>query len=96
MSFGINPKSPPAMDAFVGLPVAGAVPPEYGGATTTRPVSLNLMSGDPMATKVTAVMVPYEPGDYDGHFVATKNAAAIADWSAFVQGYLKDGKPVLP
>jgi hypothetical protein len=102
MSFGTNIKLPrpgPGMpfEFFAGLPVAGAVPAGYGGATAPRPLSLNVESGDSATTKVTAVMVPYEAAaGSDGHFVATKNATAIADWSAFVQSYLKDGKPTLP
>ncbi|MDB4982021.1 MAG: hypothetical protein JWM82_2773 [Myxococcales bacterium] len=102
MSFGTNIKLPrpgpgaPFMFA-AGLPVGGAVPAGYGGTVATRPVSLNVESGDAALTKVTAVMVPYQSAStYDGHFVATKNPSAIADWSAFVQSYLKDGAPTLP
>ena len=31
------------------------------------------------------------PSGDDGHFVATKNPMAIADWSAFIESYLATG-----
>jgi hypothetical protein len=102
MSWGSNDTYTPASTLnangmSLGLPVAGTAPDHYLLPTTARPVTLNLVSADEAQTKVTGVMVPYAPAaDYDGHFVATKNAAAIADWSAFVQSYLATGKPALP
>ena len=60
----------------------------------SRPVSANLMLAS--GKKVTAAVFPYDPDQYDGHFVATKNPTAIADWSAFVQSYLATGTPTVP
>jgi hypothetical protein len=36
------------------------------------------------------------PTAKDGHFVATKNPAAVTDWSAFLQSYLATGTPTVP
>ena len=96
LSFGniIMATTPPR--AASGLPVVGAPPEGYYGMTTTRPVSQNIIAGDKAGTKVTGVMIPYEAGDYDGHFVASKNATALADWTAFVRSYLKTGTPTIP
>ncbi|HVZ73130.1 MAG TPA: hypothetical protein VHJ20_12200 [Polyangia bacterium] len=81
----------------LGLPVAGTAPPDYYLTTTPRPATQNLASGDAASSKVTAVMVPYTSGaDYDGHFVASKNADAIADWTAFLTSYIESGAPTLP
>jgi len=56
-------------------------------------VSLNVVGGD--GVKRTAGVFVYTPVDYDGHFVATQNPGAVADWSAFVQSYLATGIPVV-
>jgi hypothetical protein len=63
-------------------------------STGPRPVSLNVMGGD--GAKRTAGLFVYQPDLYDGHFVATRNPMAIADWSAFVQSYLATGTPTVP
>jgi hypothetical protein len=77
-----------------GLPVVGKDPGGYGGLVINRPVSANITVAG--GKKVTAAMFPYDPSGYDGHFVATKNPSAIADWSAFVQSYLATGTPSVP
>jgi predicted esterase len=78
----------------LGLLPVGTSPKDYGPAAINRPVSQNVTLPD--QTKRTAAMFPYDSADYDGHFVATKNAAAIADWSAFVESYLATGTPAIP
>jgi hypothetical protein len=77
-----------------GLPVVGAAPAGYGGPVIVRPVTENVTGAG--GKKVTAAVFPYEPDMYDGHFVATRNPAAIADWSAFVQSWLMTGTPKVP
>ena len=76
-----------------GLPVVGK-DPGYGGLLINRPVSANVTGAG--GKKVTAAIFPYDPSGYDGHFVATKNGSAIADWSAFMQSYLATGTPSVP
>jgi predicted esterase len=79
--------------ASLGLPrvaaMAGGPPPG-----TMRPVSLDVTGGD--GAKRTAGVFVYAPSGYDGHFVATKNPMAVADWTAFVQSYLAAGTPSVP
>jgi hypothetical protein len=79
--------------ASLGLPRGAAV---AGGppASTDRPTSGNVMGGD--GKMRTAGVFGYDPDGYDGHFVATKNPKALADWSAFMQSYLQTGTPVVP
>ena len=69
--------------------------PDYGIEPIARPVSLT-MTADDGTTKRTAAVFPYDPSGYDGHFVASMNPAAIADWSAFLESYLSTGTPVIP
>ena len=79
----------------LGVPPVGMAPAGYTGlAAIARPVSLNLTAGDGM--KRTAAMFPYTSMGYDGHFVASMNPAAIADWAAFVESYLATGTPTVP
>jgi hypothetical protein len=48
------------------------------------------------SVKRTAAVFQYQSNGYDGHFVATKNPAAQADWMAFLQSYLSTGTAVIP
>jgi hypothetical protein len=78
----------------LGLAPVDEQPMSYGTPAIARPVTANMTSSDGM--KRTAALFPYAPDGYDGHFVATKNPAAIADWSAFLQSYLATGTPTVP
>jgi hypothetical protein len=82
------------LGATPGLPAVGMDPAGYGGVVIQRPVAENITAAG--GKKVTAVVIPYDPDSYDGHFVATKNPAAIADWSAFVESWLMTGTPKVP
>ena len=64
----------------------------------SRPVSLDVTAGDgKMRTGVVAQYMPGGAGGgYDGHFVALREPAAIADWSAFLQSYFATGTPAVP
>ena len=63
-------------------------------ASTNRPTSLNVMGGD--GKMRTAGVYGYNPDNYDGHFVATMNPSAVADWTAFIESYLATGTPTVP
>jgi hypothetical protein len=78
----------------LGLSPAGALVEDFGVPAITRPVTANVTGGDGL--KRTAAVFQYEPGTYDGHFVATRNDAAAADWMAFLQSYFAGGAPVVP
>jgi hypothetical protein len=78
----------------LGLAPAGTLIEDYGTPPITRPVTANVMGGDDV--KRTAAVVQYQPGGYDGHFVATQNPAAVTDWTAFLQSYLAGGNPTIP
>ncbi|MCB9561739.1 MAG: hypothetical protein H6709_16650 [Kofleriaceae bacterium] len=65
-----------------------------GLSTVARPVSLNRTGGDGQAR--TAACFQYQPDGYDGHFVAQQNAAAIADWTAFLTSLAATGTPTVP
>jgi hypothetical protein len=80
----------------LGLPPVMPVLPgeDYGTASILRPVSKNVTGGDGQAR--TAACFMYAPDGYDGHFVATRNAAAIADWTAFLESFLATGTPTIP
>jgi hypothetical protein len=98
MSYGTMDTYAPAstLDASVaslGLPEDGTMGPA-GPPSTKRPTDLNVMGGDGM--KRTAGVYVYQPDGYDGHFVATKNPSAIADWTAFIESYLSNGTPSVP
>jgi hypothetical protein len=97
MSYGSSDTYTPqstleASVASLGLP-RGAQLLDGPPASTNRPVSLNVTGGDDVMR--TAGVFGYNPDGYDGHFVATKNPAAIADWSAFIQSYLATGTPTV-
>ena len=98
MSFGTNDTYTPASTldanaASLGLTRA-AVSPSGLPPSTARPTSLNATGGD--GAMRTAGVFVYAPDGYDGHFVATKNPAAVTDWSAFLQSYLATGTPTVP
>jgi hypothetical protein len=82
----------------LGIPLAGTeVEDPHIDATLKigRPVTANKPGGDNVMR--TAAGFQYEPtGQSDGHFVATQNATAVADWAAFLQSYLATGTPVIP
>jgi hypothetical protein len=67
---------------------------DYGTTGKARPVSVNLNGGD--GKPRTAACFMYAPSGYDGHFVSTRNPAAVADWLAFVTSWLMTGTPVGP
>jgi hypothetical protein len=82
-----------ASQASLGIPVG--VPAANGDPTgTVRPTKTNLKGGD--GVDRTVGMYVYAPDGYDGHFVATQNPKAVADWSAFVESYLSTGTPAVP
>jgi hypothetical protein len=58
----------------------------------TAPVSANFVSG---AVSLTALSAQYAPGDYDGHFVSTRNLAAATAIRDFLGSYFRDGMPVV-
>jgi hypothetical protein len=78
----------------LGLSPVGTVLEDFGTPAIPRPVTGNVTGGD--SKKRTAAVFQYEASGDDGHFVATKNAAASADWMAFLQSYLSTGTPVVP
>ena len=73
----------------LGLAPAGTLLEDFGTPPIARPVTANMMGGD--SAKRTAAVFQYQPGAYDGHFVA-----AQADWMAFLQSYLATGTPLIP
>jgi hypothetical protein len=78
----------------LGLSPAGTAIEDYGLSAIARPVTANAAGSD--GAKRTAAVLQYEPNGYDGHFVSTKNAAAVADWSAYLTSYFATGKPAIP
>ena len=44
----------------------------------------------------TAFVAQYPHDGYDGHFVATRNPTAIADWLAFLTSLVSSGTPTVP
>jgi len=80
--------------ASLGLPQDGVVLLDGPPPSTKRPASLDMTGGD--GVKRTGLVTVYSPDHYDGHFVATKNPAAIADWTAFLESYLTTGTPTVP
>jgi hypothetical protein len=57
--------------------------------TVNRPVSKNVNG-------VTAAVFQYATGSYDGHFVDSKNADAVKDWTAFLTSYFTTGTATVP
>jgi hypothetical protein len=75
-------------------PVAPVLQP-YEATAINRPVSANAAGGD--GKMRTAAVFQYRPAaGTDGHFVAVKNAEAIADWTAFLASFLATGTPAVP
>jgi hypothetical protein len=81
---------------IMGLEQAEPVIDPIAGATVDpRPVSNAVQGGDAIAR--TAALFQYaSDGSYDGHFVSTKNASAVADWSAFLSSLAATGVPTVP
>ena len=77
----------------IGLPVVNPPIEDIGSGTVSRPVSANLQRG---ADTLTGACFQYAPDGYDGHFVLTRNPAAIADWKAFVNSAIATGTPTVP
>jgi hypothetical protein len=99
MSYGTNDTFTPSgtlRNNARGLGVPQVLPliEDYMGGTVSRPVSLNRMGGDGQPR--TAACFQYDATDYDGHFAATTDAQAIADWMAFIQSWLATGVPTVP
>ncbi|HEY2902187.1 MAG TPA: hypothetical protein VGL59_16520 [Polyangia bacterium] len=82
----------------LGIPPVNPVLQAYDFAGIARPVTANIAAGD--GKQRTAAVFQYNPatgaGAYDGHFVALQNAAAIADWAAFLSSALASGTPTVP
>jgi len=78
----------------LGLPPAGGVIDDFEVTPIARPVMLNLSGSDNVPR--TAAVLQYDPNGYDGHFVATKNDGAIADWTAYLTSYFTTGTPTIP
>jgi predicted esterase len=78
----------------LGIAPVGTVIEDFGTPAIVRPVTANQVGGDSVPR--TAGVFQYAPGSYDGHFVATMNNAAIADWTAFLQSYFATGTPAIP
>lgn len=77
---GVSPVNPFRPDDLFDLP-----------GPIDRPVSANLPGS------VTGAVFQYDPpAGVDGHFVATRNANAVKDWTAFVTSFLTSGTPTIP
>ncbi|RMH41361.1 MAG: hypothetical protein D6689_11380 [Deltaproteobacteria bacterium] len=90
--------SPPAslerMAGAAALDVVEPVIEDIDRPTVARPVGLNKTGGDG-AARMGAVF-QYQPDGYDGHFVAQRNPAAVADWLAFFTSLADTGAPAVP
>jgi hypothetical protein len=73
----------------IGLPVVNPPVTDIGSGTVSRPVSANV-------TGQTAACFQYQPNGYDGHFVLTRSAKGIEDWTAFVDSAISTGVPLVP
>jgi hypothetical protein len=78
----------------LGLTPVGTLLDAYDVTPIARPVTVNQAGGDSLMR--TAGVFQYQPGAYDGHFVATRNASAVSDWNAFLQSYIATGTPAIP
>lgn len=79
----------------LGFAPVGPILQEFETPAITRPVSGNVTGGD--GQKRTAAVFQYKPpAAVDGHFVATRNAEAIADWAAFLSSFVATGTPAIP
>lgn len=76
------PASLAAMARAADLPVVEPPIEELGTGAVARPVSQNRAGGDGAAR--TAACFQYEADEYDGHFVATRDPGAVADWVEFL------------
>jgi hypothetical protein len=89
MSWGTGDTYTPSLTLAANAQSLGLLPvvpvlEDYGQAMTlTRPVARS-------------AVFQYAPNGYDGHFVALKNDAAIADWTAFVKSALATGMATVP
>jgi hypothetical protein len=83
-----------AMARVTGLPVAGTPIVDLDTGTAARPISANVVAGD--GENRTAACFQYQPGSYDGHFVALLNPAAVSDWMAFLVSLADTGTPTVP
>ncbi len=83
-----------AMSRATLLPNVSPIVESIGGATATRPLSDNITTPDGARTGGT---FQYDPdGAYDGHFVATRDPKAIADWLAFLTSLSATGTATVP
>lgn len=85
----------PTLEAFAqtaGLPVAGTPIVDLSTGTVDRPVSLN--RGTPDGNR-TAACFQYQPSGFDGHFVSTRDANAVADWVEFFATAVANGDPTV-
>jgi hypothetical protein len=81
-----------AMRLHLAEPVVTTV---TGLTTTPRPVTENRVAGD--GVDRTAACFQYAPdGDYDGHFVSTRNTSAVGDWVDFLTSAATTGTPSVP
>jgi hypothetical protein len=99
MSWGTNdtytPRSTLEANAqSLGIPLVGPVLEDFGFTPIARPVTTNVAG--PGGLRRTAAVFQYASDMYDGHFVAQRNTAAAADWSAFLTTYLAVGTPSIP
>jgi predicted esterase len=99
MSYGTmdtyTPKSTLDLNAqSLGLPPVAPLQSDYGVAAISRPISLDVTGGD--GALRTAAVFQYVPSGYDGHFVASDNPSAVADWLAFLSSWLATGTPTVP
>jgi len=78
----------------LGVSPVGPLIEAYGVDPIARPVTLNQAGGDGIMRA--GGVFQYQPGSTDGHFVASMNAAAVSDWTAFLQSYIATGTPVIP
>jgi len=79
----------------LGIPPVVPVLENWDAVPIVRPISLDLSAGD--GSRRTAATFQYAPESaYDGHFVALQNAAAVADWTAFLGSWWATGTPAIP
>jgi len=99
MSWGKGDTYSPNLNIMVrtlGIPIADptVVQSIQGVSTASRPISENRATLDGLRT---AACFQYDPdGAYDGHFVSTRNASAVTDWTSFVTSAIASGVPTVP
>lgn len=99
LSWGLGDTySPPATLTHTaratGLRVASPVVQDLQTGTEVRPIAANVAGGDGVTR--TAACFQYQPSGYDGHFVATQNPTAQADWLAFLTSLAATGTATVP